>query len=305
MITLQKEIARELTPEEADGNIEDLDRRLRVIEELGLQAVGIADLDVDPSNQSITVLFDDNSTRGPFNLPLSAFVPRGKWSKDTIYQPRDYVSVAGSSYVCVATHIAKVFADDATAGRWMVISLKGVDGTPGAPFATYVGLYSATTAYTEGQMVFASSNGVFNLWRAVSNLPIGTAPGTLQPNGTPYWTQQSSNATAEIAAPTVSGKPAAGAVVLRRRFARSQSLLANLAGAVAGLGTPPAAAFKLSVRRNGVEFATLTWAANGAAPTLAGSGVTFAIGDVLTVVAPATQDANAADLDVTLLTYPI
>ena len=170
----------------------------------------------------------------------------------------------------------------------------------------FVGFYDNTRAYNAADGVLYLSNGTYNIFRAVVAVPAGNPPGTFQPGGVqmPYWTAQSSNATAEHGT-FVSGKPAAGATIYWRRFARSQSFFAALAGAVAGLRTPPAAAFKLSVRRNGTEFGTISWAANGTVPTLAGSAVTFAIGDVLTIVAPSTQDAAAADLDVTLLTYPV
>lgn len=79
------------------------------------------------------VLFEAPFVRGPFmdtnvnnvtitpssatgNTTLTATVPA--WLTATLYLPGDYVTEAGSMYICQVTHTAGVFATDLAAGYW-------------------------------------------------------------------------------------------------------------------------------------------------------------------------------------------
>jgi hypothetical protein len=96
---------------------------------------------------------------------------------------------------------------------------------------------------------------------------------------------------------SVGGQPDAGETILRYPFPRAVSFAAGLPGSRGVAGTAPAADATLDLRRNAVSFGTMTFAAASTTATFAvPSEVSFAAGDVLTVVAPTPQDSALADL---------
>jgi hypothetical protein len=292
-----------LSADEFDANFRDLDDRLRAFQALGIQATGIASLTVDESVGTLVFALTDGTAYGPFNLPVGFFVPRGNWQSGLAYRLRDYATVGGSSYACLAPHTAGAsFADDLAAGRWMTIAAKGPAGKDGDPFMLFRGLYDPTIAYVAGDAVLALSGTAYVLYRLAVTAPAGTAPGTLQPGSpAPYWTLQSLPLATTEHDGYIAGTFAAAQLLYRRRLARAQSIGAALLGSVAALATAPAKAFTIGVFKNGTQFATLSWAVGALNPTLAGAATTFAAGDVLTVVAPATADTAAAGLDLSIL----
>lgn len=95
----------------------------------------------------------------------------------------------------------------------------------------------------------------------------------------------------------IAGKPAAGAVVKRFIAARGFSLPAGISGAIAKAATAATATASFTLAKNGVPFGTMSFAAAGSVPTFAAATASsFAAGDVLTIIAPASQDATLADI---------
>lgn len=93
------------------------------------------------------------------------------------------------------------------------------------------------------------------------------------------------------------GKPGDGQVLLRVKFRRAFTIPAGLT--LSGLDALVAATAEAvcSVKKDGTEFGTMTFAASGTITTQAAALETvFAIGDILTVIAPVTADATLADL---------
>lgn len=93
------------------------------------------------------------------------------------------------------------------------------------------------------------------------------------------------------------GKPSAGAVVLRFPLPRTVRFLSGMAlsKGVAAIAATATASF--SIRKNGIEFATMSFAASGANATFACAATTdFATSDVLTLVAPASPDDTLSDI---------
>jgi len=99
----------------------------------------------------------------------------------------------------------------------------------------------------------------------------------------------------------VAGRPADAEVILLFPAPRTFTLPAGLASsqAVAGIGASVAQVF--SLRKNGVQFGTLSFAI-GALVGVFTSAVdaVFAVGQVLTVVAPTPPDVLLADVGITL-----
>jgi hypothetical protein len=95
----------------------------------------------------------------------------------------------------------------------------------------------------------------------------------------------------------VAGKPLAGELLFLH-FPTSNFLIpAGLANSQVRSLNAATASSVFSLRKNGVEFGTITFAAAGTIATFAAAGNTsFTMTDRLELVAPATQDAALADI---------
>ena len=96
---------------------------------------------------------------------------------------------------------------------------------------------------------------------------------------------------------TLQGKPDAGEVILRFPLPREIQFLEDMEDSqmVSGIAANAEAVF--SLKKNNVEFATITFAAAASIATfICGSTTTFSVGDILTLVSPNPQDANLEDL---------
>lgn len=97
------------------------------------------------------------------------------------------------------------------------------------------------------------------------------------------------------------GEPGDGAVLLRLPMTLEVTFATNFAGSlfVAGVAADDVAVF--TIAKDGMSVGTVTFAAAGTTGTFASAGpVTFEVGDVLTITAPATADATLADLGYSL-----
>ena len=95
----------------------------------------------------------------------------------------------------------------------------------------------------------------------------------------------------------VNGKPSASLVLQRYVFATTVVFPAGLAGSQGTAGTAATAMAVFEVQKNGVAVGSMMFAAAATTATFAmTSATTFDAGDVLTLVAPATPDANLANL---------
>lgn len=100
---------------------------------------------------------------------------------------------------------------------------------------------------------------------------------------------------------SVSGKPGAGAIVGRLVAPRAFALPASLTGSVAKADVAATGSSTFSIKKNGSEVATLNFAASGTTATFTNASEdSFSAGDVLTIVAPGSQDATLADLGIVL-----
>ena len=93
------------------------------------------------------------------------------------------------------------------------------------------------------------------------------------------------------------GKPGAGSTIMRFPMPRAVRFLSGMALSKGVAATAATAAVSFSIRKNGIEFATMNFAAAGTSATFICATTTdFAAGDVLTLVASATPDDTLADI---------
>ena len=93
------------------------------------------------------------------------------------------------------------------------------------------------------------------------------------------------------------GKPSAGSIILRFPMPRPVRFVAGLAPSKGVAATAPTGAVSFLLRKNGAQFATMDFAAAATTATFTcASNTDFAVGDVLTLVAPSTPDDTLADI---------
>lgn len=96
-------------------------------------------------------------------------------------------------------------------------------------------------------------------------------------------------------------KPTNSMIMARIVVVRAFTLPAALSGSQATAGTAATGSTTIDLQKNGVSFGTVAWSASGTTGTFtSASGATFAAGDVLRIVAPATADTTLADISITL-----
>ena len=123
--------------------------------------------------------------------------------------------------------------------------------------------------------------------------------GAYQPGNYQYvgstWTAIAATPTVPYdIATSVFGKPAASEVVLRCPAPRAFSVTGAYARAItAGSGSSTV----FTVAKNGTSIGTITFAAGATGSTSTVGATSFAVNDVLTITAPATQNAALADID--------
>lgn len=116
-------------------------------------------------------------------------------------------------------------------------------------------------------------------------------------------------ATLDVSAPvpydiggSITGKPAASAIVLSFVAVRNFVIPANMTGSIAKVTNVGAAACVFSLRKDGVEFGKMSFAIGGATATFtAATQTTVAPGNIISVVAPAAADSTFANCVFTIL----
>ena len=99
---------------------------------------------------------------------------------------------------------------------------------------------------------------------------------------------------------TIVGIPSSDMVMLRYPMPRAVSFPKNLVGSLAVSGVAASASAAFSIRKNGVQFATMTFGAGLTTAVFVGTATSFAARDVLTIMAPNTPDTTLADLGFSL-----
>ena len=97
---------------------------------------------------------------------------------------------------------------------------------------------------------------------------------------------------------SIYGKPSTAEQVFRFRACRAYTLPSVQTGAQAIATTAATGSTVFTLTKNSTSFGTVTFAANATSGTISiSSPVTFAVGDLLVITAPASADATLADID--------
>ena len=119
----------------------------------------------------------------------------------------------------------------------------------------------------------------------------------------PYTITGAGQATTTVVNGTfVNGRPAASQVLQRYVFAQAVTFAAGLPGSQGTAGVAATAAATCDIQKNGASVGAMLFAGSSATAGFAMAAATsFAPGDVLTLVAPASPDATLANLAWTLV----
>lgn len=156
-------------------------------------------------------------------------------------------------------------------GSYVLAVSPGLSGTPTAPTASQANNSTqiATTAYVDTGLSGKQSVGV-----RISSSYNGILPASY----------------------TLARIPITDAV----DFSTTCGSTSGSTASQAKLGSAATASTVISLKKNGTQFGTITFAAAGTSGTFSCTATSFAAGDVLTEVTPASPDTTAADLGVTL-----
>lgn len=101
------------------------------------------------------------------------------------------------------------------------------------------------------------------------------------------------------------GIPTSSKLLFQYTVPDNWMLPGNLVDSVGHIGTNPTASFVMNVANNGSSIGSITVSTAGAFTftTTSGNPVALVAGDKLTIVAPSSADATAADISTTLVTY--
>lgn len=169
----------------------------------------------------------------------------------------------------------------------------GGGGTPGSKWFTGSG--NPSNALGADTDMYLQDTGA--VWQKASGAwtVTGTSiKGTKGDDGLP-------GTTAAIVSFFGSSKPGASAVMGRFVATEAVTFPASLTGSQGYADTAPTASAAFTVRKNGTNVGTITFAAATKTATFtAASAITLAAGDRLDVIAPASADATMADVSITL-----
>lgn len=230
------------------------------------------------------------------SLPLAPVDPRGERVVGRYYDESDLYRVNGSSYIALVGHNAtSSLAADVAAGKVTLYAAAGADAE------NYRGQYLPGQAYSARDVVYTGNpgTGLVSYYKAFFDVPSGGAAPPDFPWGL------SATYLRDVMRGFAGGTLGAGKRIWQGLPAAAATVPFGFAGSRFVLGTAAAAALTLSLRKNGIEVGTVGFAAGGTVGTIAVTGaILLAATDVLSLHAPATADATAADLSLAIVIIP-
>lgn len=98
----------------------------------------------------------------------------------------------------------------------------------------------------------------------------------------------------------VGGKPAAGGLVMQFICIEAFTLPSSLTGTQAKAGVASTGNVHFDIKKNGTDLGDIVFNASSTGTFTFASPTSFAAGDLLQIIAPASQDATLADISITL-----
>lgn len=153
-----------LTAGEVDGNFYDILTRVLTLEDGG--AFGVES--VDFSGNSITFNWTDETSSGPFALPVATFQARGVWTNNQVLAVLDVVTVPGQgTYLVQIAHTTPdapeefdPAADNGTDGDLLYLPL-GEAPPDLTDYMLFRGVFVGSTQYDPGDVFVDSTYGLF------------------------------------------------------------------------------------------------------------------------------------------------
>lgn len=183
-------------------------------------------------------------------------------------------------------------------------ALDKVASLPGAPANGDVYILDETAASNANAVAIRDADAWVYVTPVEGWFLYNRATDSFQVFGGATWADYAPSGSGEIAYAVPFGfatAPAASEMLLLHVFAEAVTFPASWAGAAGRIGTNPAAAFTLDVQKNGVSVGTISVTTSGViAYSTGGTAVSFAAGDLLTVVGPTTADTAIANCAFTL-----
>lgn len=214
--------------------------------------------------------------------------------------------VRGSTSISVVVGETALFYSDGTANGLLEIATTTATSVPDQ----FTDLSDVPGAYGTGDAgLFVRVNGTEDglEFANASFLDLSDAPASFSGQGgkavqvNPAGTALEFATKPYIVGMTYNGKPSASLVLIRHPVTEAVTFPASMTGSYGVAGTAATAQTDFDLQKNGVSFGTLRFAAAGTSATfIAASSTSFAAGDILTVVAPASQDATLAGLGFSL-----
>lgn len=253
----------DLTAQQIDMNFWVLASQLGAIQD---HIATVADIDYfNVTGNLMYVHLTNHVVLGPYTLPTAQWAFKGQWTPATLYSAYDIVTDANATYMVLQP----------------VTSDPSFD--PGA-------LSGGHPVY--GLLIEAATNA----------LPAGgtTAQRLAKIDDTDFnadWVTEYRNL-----ALFVRGLPGANELLIRYiSVDTALSLPIALAGSNGGCGVASTADAVFTLAKNGTTIGTVTFPMGSGVPVFSfTAAITLVAGDVLTVIAPASQDATLADVSLTL-----
>lgn len=216
----------------------------------------------------------------------------------TLAHPWPFIAQAGAPYeIQIVPDAARIqeatrqLLEQLQKGLWLNPDASGTLAQRSAFNAERQGFIYMRTDVTPFQVSIktADTSGAWSGWTSV-----------VGPKGDPGANGNTPPGTFYDVAFDASGRPAAGEE-FSTLFSRSVTFPAGLAGSVGRVNVAPTGSPAVfSLMRNGAQFGTLTFAVASKSGVFAGSAISFAPGDVLSIRAPAVRNPALSDLLITL-----
>lgn len=159
-----------------------------------------------------------------------------------------------------------------------------------------------STPTGQGIFIVTSTSQISNPVNGNTWAYIAGPPPTLYVYNNNIWNVVAGTNAPYIVGGTIIGHPAAGGVIIRIKFSIAVTFPSGLTDSTFIAGTAANGSSVFTINKNGGSIGTMTFAGSATAATFSFSAqVSFAINDIMTIVAPNPQDSTLADLGLSLL----